>query len=100
MKNRLLTLGLVLVLGLGFAVNASAQHIYVSIQPTAPVIVRPAPPSPRHIWVETEWVARGGTYVAVNGHWATPPHRYHTWVVGRWVHEPNHGHYWVPGHWA
>jgi hypothetical protein len=84
---------------IGISEFANAQHFYVSVQPVAPVIVRPVAPSPHHIWVEDEWVWRGGAYVRVPGYWALPPHHYTIWIPGHWVHEEGHGHYWVPGHW-
>jgi WXXGXW repeat (2 copies) len=85
----------VLVLAVSF--TASAQ-IYVKIRPVAPVIVRSAPPSPRHVWIDEEWEPRGGQYVYVGGHWASPPHRGWIWVPGHWNRE-GRGEWWVKGHW-
>ena len=75
-------------------------HIYVHAQPVAPVIVRPAPPTPDHIWVEHEWIVRNGEYVHVPGYWAVPPRERARWVPGHWKRHHRHGYYWMPGHWA
>jgi len=85
-----------LMLSLSFA--ASAQVI-VKVRPTHEVVVRSHAPSPRHVWVEEEWVARNGRYEYVPGYWAEPHHGYHVWVRGHWATH-RHGYYWVPGHWA
>jgi hypothetical protein len=80
------------------SVSTYAQHIYVSVRPTPPVIVRTTAPSPRHIWVGEEWTVRNGVYVHTGGYWALPPHRGMIWVSGHWAHERG-GEYWIPGHW-
>ena len=94
-------LAVVILLGVFTGISQSTQaqvHFYVNVRPTAPVIVRPAPPSPRHIWVEDEWTYRNGAYVRVPGYWAAPPRGRRAWVAGHWEHE-RRGHYWVAGHW-
>jgi len=93
---------ILLVTSVAFSQNASAQapRVYVKVQPAAPVIVRPAPPAPGHIWVEHEWVVRNGSYVHVPGYWAVPPHGRLKWIPGHWKNHHGHGYYWVPGHWA
>ena len=80
--------------------NVSMAQVYVRIQPVAPVIVRPAPPTPDHIWVEHEWAVRNGAYVHVPGYWAVPPHGRARWIPGHWRNHHHHGYYWIPGHWA
>jgi hypothetical protein len=99
MKKRLLIFCTVVLGFLGMTQVVQAQHFYVSVQPVAPVVVRPVAPSPRHVWVEDEWAWRAGVYVRVPGYWMVPPRGHARWVAGHWVHEPGHGHYWVPGHW-
>lgn len=89
----LLSAGLVL-----FANFADAQRIFVNIEPAIPVYVHPACPSPRHVWVESEWVVSGGVYVHHPGYWAIPPEHFHVWIPGHWEREYR-GSYWVPGHW-
>jgi hypothetical protein len=88
-------LGAGLILG---ASSAEAQHFYVSVHPAAAVVVRPAAPSPRHVWVASEWTWRGGSYVEVPGYWALPPAGHRNWVEGHWIKD-HHGEYWVAGHW-
>ncbi|MBS1600022.1 MAG: YXWGXW repeat-containing protein [Bacteroidetes bacterium] len=86
---------------IAFSQSLSAQvRVYVNVQPTTPVIVRPAAPAPGHIWVEHEWVVRNGTYVHVPGYWAVPPPGRVRWIPGHWKKNHRHGFYWVPGHWV
>ena len=80
----------------GFSTASQAQ-IVVKIRPNEPVYTHPVAPSPRHVWVDGEWVNRGGRYVYVNGYWAVPRSGYR-WVRGHWA-DRRGGWYWVPGHW-
>jgi WXXGXW repeat (2 copies) len=85
--------------GMILAANSvEAQHYYVSVHPEARVITRPIAPSPRHVWVASEWTWRNGAYVEVPGYWALPPHGHRVWVEGHWAKE-SRGSYWIPGHW-
>lgn len=52
--------------------NANAQAFIVRMRPTHEVVVRTAPPSPRHIWVDEDWAWRGGRYEYVGGHCRSP----------------------------
>jgi len=99
MKKQILIVSIALICAI-CTQSVQAQHFYVKVQPVAPVVVRPAPPSPHHVWVEDEWVWRNGSYAHVPGYWATPRPHYHRWVPGHWRHYHSHGYYWVPGHWA
>ncbi len=99
MKKRLLV-AIFSLLCIVMAQTSQAQHFYVKVQPAAPVIVRPVAPSPRHVWVEHEWVWRNGAYVHVPGYWAEPPRRHARWIPGHWKHSRGYGYYWVPGHWS
>jgi WXXGXW repeat (2 copies) len=98
MKQKILTAILCTILGMGVSTTLQAQHFYVKVEPAAPRMVRPAPPSRRHIWVENEWAWRNGAYVNVPGYWALPPRPRSLWIPGHWVHE-RRGAYWIPGHW-
>ena len=95
---RISIIGSFLLAALLSSSSSSAQNIYVKIRPVAPVIIRPAAPRPTTIWIEPEWVWRGGKYVYVNGYWAEPRLGYRympgywqrtrrgdIWVIGRWV---------------
>ncbi|MBK7433642.1 MAG: YXWGXW repeat-containing protein [Chitinophagaceae bacterium] len=89
---------LLFLISLSLSIFAEAQFV-VKVRPGAPrVRVRPAMPSPRHIWVGGEYVWRGGQYVYTDGYWATPPRSGYRWVEGRWKHN-RRGWVWVPGHW-
>lgn len=90
-----LTIFSALILGLSLA--GSAQ-IVVRVRPTAKVVVRPVAPSPRHVWIDGGWVARGNRYVYVNGYWAMPRRHQH-WVDGHWERRRG-GWVWVPGYWV
>jgi hypothetical protein len=100
MKKKLVKLAFLfaLVMGAGAFTNTASAQIYVSVRPVWHPVERPVAPSPRHVWIDEEWEARNGTYVAVGGHWAEPPHPGWIWVSGHWTHE-GRGHYWHPGHW-
>ena|SRR5215831_20644717 len=93
LKRFLIIAGLIL----SFSAASEAQ-VFVKVRPSAPVIVRPNAPSSRHVWIEGEWVVRGGRYEYVPGYWSVPRPGYHQWVPGRWIAR-RHGWYWVPGHW-
>ena len=97
MKKYLSKLALLSVIALAVSFTASAQ-IYVRVRPTVPVIVRPAPPSPAHVWIDEEWEPRGGSYVYAGGHWASPPHAGWAWIPGHWK-RGGRGEWWVKGHW-
>jgi hypothetical protein len=80
------------------SVSASAQ-VYVKIRPSIPVIVRPAQPSPAHVWIDEEWEPNGGGYRYAGGHWATPPHRGYIRRPGHWRRHGRDGDEWVRGSW-
>ena len=81
-----LTMSLALV-SVVAAVPATAQAAVLRVvvaPPAARYEVRPAAPSPRHVWTGGYWAWRGGK---------------HVWEPGRWVAE-RPGHVWVDPHWA
>jgi hypothetical protein len=78
--------------------QAHAQRIYVTVQPRAAIIARPAAPAPNYVWIEGEWIPKGRTYVYQPGYWVAPrPH--YIWVPGHWM-RVRRGWYWVRGYWA
>ncbi len=79
------------------ALSAEAQ-IYVNVRPVVPAYVRVERPSPRHVWVDEEWVERDGRYVWGGGYWAEPPRPGYLWIGGFWRHGPR-GDIWVHRHW-
>ena len=92
--NRIIIAAALLI---GFSFASSAQ-VVVRVRPAAPVVVRPMAPSPRHVWIDGGWEARGGRYVHVDGYW-TAPRRGRHWVEGYWAPR-RQGYVWVPGYWA
>ena len=101
MKSKVVKLAfLVMVMvAAGAITNQASAQVYVSVRPVwHPIAHRPPAPSPRHVWIDEEWENRGGTYVAVGGHWAAPPRPHAVWVGGHWAHE-RRGDYWIAGHW-
>ena len=75
-----------------------AQRIYVTVQPRATIVARPAAPVPNYVWIEGEWIPKGGVYVYQPGYWVAPRPSY-LWVPGHWV-RVRRGWYWVRGHWS
>lgn len=96
MKLPALKLLLLSAVMIAFSSVAGAQ-VFVQVRPVAPVIVRPAAPSARHIWVDGDWVWRGNGYQYVNGYWMLPPAR-SGWVPGHWK-QTRRGWVWKRGHW-
>jgi hypothetical protein len=96
MKKYFNRMVLVIALVIGCAAASSAQVI-IKARLNAPVVVRPAAPSPRHVWIDGGWVPRNGHYVYTQGYWAVPRRGYH-WAPGYWA-ERRGGYSWVPGHW-
>ncbi len=101
MKKSFIKLFVISFFTVGIALSAGAQTIYVKVRPPVPtaVVVRPAQPSPHHVWVAEEWTPRGGTYVYSGGYWAAPPHPGWMWIPGHWKKHTQYGEYWVAGHW-
>jgi len=89
----------IVVMAVSFTASTASAQIYVTVRPPIPVIVRPAPPSPVHVWIGEEWEERGGQYVYVGGHWAAPPRRGAIWIPGHWRREGRRGERWIRGHW-
>lgn len=97
MKNSITRLFLVTSMLLGISWAGEAQ-IVVRVRPVAPhVRMHPMAPSPRHIWIEGEWIGRGRNYVWQDGYWAIP-RRGHRYSRGYW-RDTRRGYVWVPGGW-
>lgn len=79
--------------------NDRRQQMYaVSTRPMAPYVRPTLRPSGRHIWIEAEWMWRGGRYVFQPGYWAVP-RKHMTYVPGYW-HRSRGGWIWVKGYWT
>ncbi|MGI4727630.1 MAG: hypothetical protein ACRYFL_04190 [Janthinobacterium lividum] len=94
MKSTKLTL-LACTLALFFASCGSSY--YVSERPAPYVYRRPIAPYAGAIWIEPEYIWRGGGYVAQPGYWSRPRPGY-SYHPGQWNHN-RHGHIWVRGGW-
>ena len=93
--NRIV-LAVLLIIGCTAAANA---QVVVKIQPREPVHhVRPVAPGPGYVWIDGNWIVRGGHYVYVDGYW-TRPRRGQHWANGYWDRRGG-GYAWKPGHWA
>jgi len=80
------------------AATTSNAQIYVKVHPHFDAVVRTAPPSPRHVWVDEDWRVRHGRYEYAGGYWAAPPRPAAVWIPGHWRETPR-GSVWVGGHW-
>ncbi|HEY5408891.1 MAG TPA: hypothetical protein VIJ92_17505 [Ginsengibacter sp.] len=101
MKKNLLKISFVFIAAVLMQFSSQAQFV-VKVRPNAPVVVRarPVAPSPRHVWIDGEWVWRGNQYVYTEGRWMLPAYRGARWIRGHWKQNPRRGGwYWVPGHW-
>lgn len=96
------TIGKVIALAALFCLPlpAAQAQIIVKVRPPRPkvVVVRPAPPSPRHVWVAEDWVVRGNKYYWHGGYWVVPPRPHAVWAPGHWRHT-RRGDVWIPGRW-
>ncbi len=82
--------------------SASDAQFVVKVRPAAPTVIvtRPPAPSPRHVWVDGEYVSQGGQYVYTPGRWVQPAYAGAAWVSGHWkFNRRRGGWFWVPGHW-
>jgi len=93
----LLKIGSLFVIAISMFLSSCAGSYYVSDQPVEPVYERPVAPYAGAIWIDGDWVWRGGTYVYVRGHWDRdrPGRR---WMRGSWE-RTNRGYRWRRGHW-
>lgn len=98
MKCNLVKLMFLVMVLVGAGTFSVSAQVYVTVRPEWHRVER-RPAGPRgNVWIEEDWEYRGGRYVAVGGHWASPPHPGWVWVPGRWVHE-RRGWQWIPGRW-
>ena len=97
MKMKLMMRMFLAVVFLAMTASASAQ-VYVKVRPVFPVQVRTVQPSPRHVWVNEEWVPDGHSYRYSGGHWEAPSRPGYYRTPGHWQ-KNKHGQRWVPGTW-
>jgi YXWGXW repeat-containing protein len=82
--------------GLLFFSSCGPSEVTVSTRPQPPYYARPVSPGVDYVWIDGDWVARGGRYHWREGHWRNPGTR--VWVSGSWQSR-NNGWYWERGHW-
>jgi len=84
------------------ATALSQAQIVVRIRPSRHERVeearRPPAPSPRHVWVDEDWKAKGHGYAWNGGRWEAPPREGATYVAGHW-NKNRHGSVWVAARW-
>lgn len=93
--------GLLVIALMGMPLAEMHAQLYVRVRPLRPRVVvttRPVAPSPRHVWVEEDWIVRKGVYRWHGGYWAAPPRQGLVWVPGHW-RSHRRGNVWVPGRW-
>jgi hypothetical protein len=76
-------------------------RVRVRVAPPVPrVVIRPAAPSARHVWVEGywRWDATLNRHVWVEGLWQLPPAGRVTWHPGHWDKDGDEWE-WEEGHW-
>ena len=76
----------------------ATEVVVVEEPPPVRVEVRPACPSPNHVWVSGYWWWNGRTHVWIAGAWHPRPRPTAVWVEGRWERRGN-GHVWIAGYW-
>ncbi len=98
MKRTLKFLALLMVMS--FAASNAFAQIVVKVRPVRSVVVvkRSPAPSPRHVWVDEDWIAKRGNYTWHGGYWVAPPRQGAVYIPGHWK-ETRRGVIWVRGHW-
>ena len=92
--KKIFFIGLLIIIGF-VLYSCGPAEITVSSRPERPYYMRPSSPGPAYVWIEGDWVARGGRYYWREGHWA---HTRRVWVTGAWESRGN-GWYLRRGHW-
>jgi WXXGXW repeat (2 copies) len=82
--------------GLLFFSSCGPGAITVTARPESPFYTRPASPGVGYVWIDGDWVVRGGHYQWREGYWRRPGTR--VWITGSWESR-NNGWYWRKGHW-
>ncbi len=97
MKNRLPYFVAFFVF-LSFASCVVRERYVVRERPAEVVYVRPASPSPQHIWISGDWIWSGGGYHWREGHWERRREG-RSWHEGHWQNT-QYGWKWMAGHWG
>jgi len=96
----IITKGLLALSIFSLSATAVQAQIIVRVRPPRPTVVvtRPPAPTPRHVWVDEDWVQDNRGYRWHGGYWAEPPRARAVWVPGHWAGR-HRGYAWIPGHW-
>ena len=102
MKKRIQILMAIALIIFGVnAVDLSAKPKVVYVRKAPParkrVIVKPAKPNHKVLWVDGNWHWDGKGYVWKNGRWVNV-RKNQKWVPGHWKKSPR-GHIWIDGRW-
>ncbi len=98
MNNSIKKIAFGVAIALSCGPLTSSAQIYVREHPHFTAVVRTAPPSPRHVWVDEDWHERHGRYEYAGGRWEAPPRPRAVWMPGHWRETPR-GSVWVGGRW-
>lgn len=97
MKNRLFYF-VALFVSLSFASCVVRERYVVRERPQEVVYLRPAAPSPEHVWISGDWIWAGSGYHWREGHWERRREG-RSWHEGHWQNT-QHGWKWMAGHWG
>lgn len=89
-------IGIVVALA-GTVLTSCTGSYYVTARPNEPYYERPATPYAGAVWIDGDWVWRGGRYTYRQGHWERP-RAGRVWVRGNWE-SGRRGYVWHKGHW-
>lgn len=80
-------------------VNSKVKYVKVKPIPAKVVVIKPACPSPNHIWIDGDWVwdTHSNNFILTPGKWILHNAGY-KWIPGHWKHS-KYGWNWVNGHW-
>jgi hypothetical protein len=81
----------------GQFINIMYRRVLCCLAPEEPYYVRPASPYANAVWIDGEWVWRGGRYAYIGGHWDRPLNG-RVWVRGNWQ-SSTRGYTWHRGYW-
>jgi hypothetical protein len=95
MKKNICRLSLLAVFVTLFA--ACSTSYAVREKPEEVIYLRPAPPSPDHVWISGDWIWNNGKYVWHEGHYEIRRPEYR-WIPGQWL-SVHGGWIWLHGRW-
>jgi hypothetical protein len=96
MKKILMLMAIIL-----FVVSGAEAQVIVKLRPVAPVVVKPACPSPHHVWVggSWKWNRKTRNYIWMDGYWVQP-RKHSSRLVNGHCRTMRRGWKYIPGHWS